>query len=157
MADYYPLIRNAVAALDEKSREARSAVYDRARTALANQLQEADPPFLVERERSALEDAINKVEAEWPIPERLQVESNERTSGSNVRQTQAPDDPSKAEIVTKPVEQSTNDLEQSIRSGRGESFSSSDDARTVIAFWMIFVCIAIIIWLIIWLFNWLWR
>jgi hypothetical protein len=55
-----------------------------------------------------LEDAINKVEAEWAIPERLQVESNEQKSGSNVQQTQAPDDPTKGDIVTKPVEQSAN-------------------------------------------------
>jgi hypothetical protein len=118
MADYYPLISRAIAALDNKSKEARSAVYDGARTALANQFQEADPLFLVERERLALEDAINKVEAEWSIPERLQVESSEQKSGSNVQQTQAPDDPSKAEIVPKPVQQSANAFERSMGSGR---------------------------------------
>lgn len=66
MADYYPLISRAITALDEKSKEARSAVYDRARAALANQLQKANPPLSetdLEHERSALEDAINRVEA----------------------------------------------------------------------------------------------
>ena len=83
MADYYPLISRAIAALDNKSSEARRAVYDRARAALANQFQN-DPPFAFEHERLALEDAINKVEADTilregtsPTPERQQVESNE--------------------------------------------------------------------------------
>lgn len=118
MADFYPLISRAVAALDNKSSEARRAVYDRARAALANQFQKIDPLLSetdVEIERQALEDAINKVEAEtilgegtWPLPERSQVESSEQKSELNVQQTRAPDDPTKAEIVIKPVEQSAN-------------------------------------------------
>jgi hypothetical protein len=59
-------------------------VYDRARAALANQLQKVDPPFAFEHERLALEDAISKVEADTisgegtrPTPEGSQVESNE--------------------------------------------------------------------------------
>jgi hypothetical protein len=68
MADYYPLISRAIAALDNKSKEARRAVYDRARAALANQFQN-DPAFAFERERRALEDAINKVEADTILSE----------------------------------------------------------------------------------------
>jgi hypothetical protein len=85
MADYYPLISRAIAALDEKSSEARRAVYDRARAALANQFQN-DPPFAFERERLALEVAINKVEAglSGGTPERLQVESNEPRSTKDI-------------------------------------------------------------------------
>jgi hypothetical protein len=66
MADYYPSISRAVAALDKKSFETRRVVYDRARTTLVDQLQRVDPPLSTnerERERLALEDAINKVEA----------------------------------------------------------------------------------------------
>jgi hypothetical protein len=67
MADYYPLISNAIAALDRKSSEGRSAFYDRARAILADRLRKADPPLsesIIEQERLALEDAISKAEAD---------------------------------------------------------------------------------------------
>ena len=67
MADYYPLIKRAVGTLDKKSKEARLALYDRARATLADQLQRVDPPLSetkLEHERLALEDAIGKVEAD---------------------------------------------------------------------------------------------
>ena len=68
MADYYPLISRAVRALDKKSKEARRALYDRARATLADQLQRVDLS-LFERERLALEDSIRKVEAEAILSE----------------------------------------------------------------------------------------
>ena len=90
MADHYPLIGRAIAALDDKSKAARTAVYDRARSALASQFQN-DPPFAFEHQRLALEDAINKVEADTilseatlPTPEGLQVESNEPGSTNDI-------------------------------------------------------------------------
>jgi hypothetical protein len=68
MADYYPLISRAVGALDDKkSKEARHALYDRARATLADQLRRVDPPLSekkLEHERLALEDAVGKVEAD---------------------------------------------------------------------------------------------
>ncbi|MGC2078250.1 MAG: hypothetical protein WA728_19890 [Xanthobacteraceae bacterium] len=66
MADWYPLMSNAIAALDKKTSEARLAFYHRARASLANSLRKADPPLsltFIEHERLALEDAISKVEA----------------------------------------------------------------------------------------------
>jgi hypothetical protein len=83
MADYYPLISRAVGALDKKSKEARRALYDRARATLADQLQRVDPS-LFERERLALEDAIRKVEAEGIL--------GEGKAGSNLQQTQSAHD-----------------------------------------------------------------
>ena len=87
MADYYSLISRAVGALDKKSREARRALYDRARATLADQLQKVDPPLSetkLEHERLALEDAIGKVEADailsevpWPIPDHLKTQRND--------------------------------------------------------------------------------
>lgn len=65
MADWYPLMTDAIAALDKKTGEARRAFYDRARAALADSLRKADPPLsetTIEHERLALEDAISKVE-----------------------------------------------------------------------------------------------
>ena len=67
MADYYQLIGNAVADLDDKTSESRRAFYDRARATLADQLRKVDPPLsemFIEHERMALEDAISKVEAD---------------------------------------------------------------------------------------------
>jgi hypothetical protein len=85
MADYYHLISNAIAALEQKSSEGRSAFYDRARAILADNLRKADPPLsetIIEQERLALEDAISKVEADatrseetWPISDGLQTQS----------------------------------------------------------------------------------
>jgi hypothetical protein len=107
MADYYVLISNGIRALDKKTSEARREYYGRARAILTDYCRKADPPLsetFIANERRTLEDAISKVEAEAilsegkrQIPERLQAQSNEQKSGSNVQQIQAPDDPSKAE------------------------------------------------------------
>jgi hypothetical protein len=67
MADYQPLISRAVAGLDQNTGENRRALYERARSALVNQLRSVDPPLEeadITRERLALEEAIRKVEAE---------------------------------------------------------------------------------------------
>ncbi|MCW5676809.1 MAG: hypothetical protein KIT65_02570 [Xanthobacteraceae bacterium] len=70
MTDYRPLLSRAVAGLDPNTGEARRAVYDRARTALVNQLRGLNPPLAeadITRERLALEDAIRKVEGEAAV------------------------------------------------------------------------------------------
>jgi len=67
MADYHPLVSRAVGGLDKSTGENRRALYDRARTALVNQLRSVEPPLDesdITRERLALEEAIRKVEAE---------------------------------------------------------------------------------------------
>src|SRR5438270_12658891 len=67
MTDYYPLIGKAVAGLEKNTGEARRALYERARTALVNQLRNMNPPLTeseITRERLGLEEAIRKVEAE---------------------------------------------------------------------------------------------
>lgn len=74
MADYYPLIARAVEALSDNSPERRRAVYERARTALTEQLRALDPPIAeadIARERMSLDDAIKRIEAgyaEAPVP-----------------------------------------------------------------------------------------
>jgi hypothetical protein len=65
MADYYPLISRAVAALEINTFEDRRAIYNRARAAQSEQL--GKRPFNkteFDRERSMLEDAISRVETE---------------------------------------------------------------------------------------------
>jgi hypothetical protein len=67
MADYYPLISRALDGLSDKSPDMRRAVYERARSALMAQLQSLNPPLPVgeiTRERLALDEAIDRVEAE---------------------------------------------------------------------------------------------
>ena len=68
MAEYYPLIARAIEGLTDKSAPTRRAVYERARTALQEQLRSLDPPLAdvdIRRERLALDDAIERVEAEY--------------------------------------------------------------------------------------------
>src|SRR5262249_54155237 len=65
MADYYPLISRAVAALETNTFEARRAIYNHARAAQSEQLH--NRPFNKEdfdQERLMLEDAISRVEIE---------------------------------------------------------------------------------------------
>lgn len=67
MADYYPLLSRAVAGLTNNTGEVRRALYERARTALVNQLRNSDPPLSeadITRERLGLEEAIRRIEAE---------------------------------------------------------------------------------------------
>ena len=67
MQSYYELLAPAVARLEENTGDARRALYDRARTALAAQLRGVDPPpdnSDIIRERLALEDAICNVEVD---------------------------------------------------------------------------------------------
>lgn len=66
MTDYLPLLSRAVANLD-KNVEGRRAVYDRARSALLNQLRTMNPPLAeseITRERLALEEAIRRIEGQ---------------------------------------------------------------------------------------------
>ena len=65
MADYYPLIRRAVAGLDKNTEEARRSIYERARAALVDRLRDVEPPLAesdIAREQEALEEAIDRVE-----------------------------------------------------------------------------------------------
>src|SRR6516165_7077762 len=82
MADYYPLIARAVAALEKNNGENRRALYERARAVLIAQLRSVTPALNesdITRERLALEESIRKVEAE-----------SARKFGENVRQPPAP-------------------------------------------------------------------
>lgn len=67
MADYYPLIARAVGGLEKSTGENRRALYERARTALVNQLRSVEPALEesdITKERLALEESIRRVEAE---------------------------------------------------------------------------------------------
>src|SRR6516162_7635857 len=67
MADYYPLLARAVSRLPSKTDEARHAIYERARTALQENLRTYEPPLSAPElatEQFALEAAISRVETE---------------------------------------------------------------------------------------------
>jgi len=67
LADYYPLIAQAVHRLEHSTAETRKTIYDRARAAMSAQLRimtPALPESVINREQLALERAIRKVETE---------------------------------------------------------------------------------------------
>jgi hypothetical protein len=63
--DYYSVIARGVSKLPDNTVEARQALYDRARTAFAAQLDGHDPSW-IEYERRTFERAIRRVEAVSP-------------------------------------------------------------------------------------------
>jgi hypothetical protein len=68
MTDFYPMVLAAVAKLDPNTQEARQALYQRARAALADRLRDLEPPLSEQRimeERLAFEEAVRRAEADW--------------------------------------------------------------------------------------------
>src|SRR5262249_3996465 len=67
LADYYPVIAQAVHRLEQNTAQTRQTIYDRARAAMAAELHSLTPPLgesVIGREQLALEKAIRKVETE---------------------------------------------------------------------------------------------
>jgi hypothetical protein len=134
MADYYPLIARAVAGLDKNTGDARRAIYDRARTALLNQLRGVEPALSeteITRERLALEEAIRKVEAESARRSRA-----ERPDAKTVqRDERPPAQPPRSETIdtraSEPSEAARSETapqpEPIRRTGRARWFGASDN------------------------------
>jgi adenylosuccinate synthase len=71
MADFVAVLKKTIDGLDEANPEVRRKVYDKARTTIAaklGQMNPPPPPAVAERQKMALEDAIQKVEAEYSAP-----------------------------------------------------------------------------------------
>jgi hypothetical protein len=67
MAEYYPLLARAVAALPDSTPESRRSIYERARAALVAQLRAVQPPIAeddIAHESKMLDEAIAQLEAE---------------------------------------------------------------------------------------------
>jgi hypothetical protein len=65
MADYFPLLSKAVAALDPNTDDARQAIYERARSALLRQFASMSPMVeqaVVDRELKSLDDVCRRIE-----------------------------------------------------------------------------------------------
>src|SRR5437016_7179822 len=95
MGDYYSLIARAVEALSDNTVDARQNLYERARAALTSSLSRHDPPMSaadIERERSALEAGIQRVEQE-----------------ASIGQTQTADTAKTEPIQPQPAEETTAD------------------------------------------------
>lgn len=87
--DYYSTLSSSIAALEENCAETRREVYHLARIALIHQLEELDPRCSVEeaaKEKSALMDAIRRIEAESSARDQVQ----EREAKDEPRTTEAP-------------------------------------------------------------------
>lgn len=77
MADYYPLLSRAVAALAGQPAEARHAIYDRARQALERQLRSFEPALAedaIVTELDALNATIARIETEQKSTEQQSTE-----------------------------------------------------------------------------------
>lgn len=108
MAEYYPLLAKAVAGLNEPTREARQALYDRARNALLNQLRNLQPPVgesEIARETEALASAAAKLESELnarsappPDPSAFERTLPPRTPGKFTAPSSFPTSPPKPPI-----------------------------------------------------------
>src|SRR3984885_7867234 len=69
MVDYYSILSRAMSAPDAADADWRRGVYDRARQMLVSQLRGRKPPASpaeIAREQSALDAAVERVEAELP-------------------------------------------------------------------------------------------
>src|ERR1051326_5972846 len=68
MTAFYPRVLAALAKLAQNTQETRQALYERARTTLADRLRGLDPPLPPQRimeERLAFEEAGRRAEADW--------------------------------------------------------------------------------------------
>lgn len=85
MADYYAILKRAVVALPDSTREQRQAVYDKARNALLKQLQGMNPPLPpaeISKQRVALEEAVRSVERDLMLEDEAKNEaSSEEVEG----------------------------------------------------------------------------
>ena len=99
MADYYPLIARAIAALDANaSGGQRREVYERARSALIAQLRGFDPPLSeadITHHRLSLEEAVRKVESEVAQRAREASRAGSSRSGDAFRAGTARANPTK--------------------------------------------------------------
>jgi hypothetical protein len=86
MTKYYPVLKRAVDALENGTGAARRTLYERARTALVEQLRNMKQPLPeaeITRERLALEEAVRKIEME--AVQRLQERLDALAVGASQR------------------------------------------------------------------------
>ncbi|MBB4198628.1 hypothetical protein CCR94_19475 [Rhodoblastus sphagnicola] len=106
MADYYPLLARAVAALPNSTPETRKAIYDRAKKALLGQLHAMQPPppqGAIDREAQALDEAVARLESEFAVAAIAKARAEEAPSPADAYPgDEAPEgEPSRDEASTR--------------------------------------------------------
>jgi hypothetical protein len=115
MADFVAVLKKTIDGLDEANPEVRRKVYDKARTTIAAKLNQINPPppaAVAERQKKALEDAIQKVEAEYTAAEATGEEPVDEleaifASLSDQKPKTAPRPPEPAAFANRPPENPT--------------------------------------------------
>jgi len=139
MAEYYTVLRRAIAGIDPNVPETRRAVYDKARNALIGQLKAVDPPLTtaeISRQRLELEEAIRRVEREAaagvaappvaaaPAPNRAPAPQREpAVSMPPVHEYDAPAHPSPQEVFRRAIQ------EAGMRGGESDRTAPAPVAR----------------------------
>ena len=121
MADYYPLIARAIEGLSEQSAQMRASIYERARTALLEQLTSLDPPLSeadIDRERLSLDDAMARVEMEYdpglaspPTPAQFALPASPQEEDVDLPAAAAPLPPAPAASYSPRVEDDFEDAQ----------------------------------------------
>ncbi|MGQ7794179.1 hypothetical protein ACUN0C_17365 [Faunimonas sp. B44] len=131
MPDYTSILRRSLAALPDQSPETRQAVYDRARSALARQLSNLDPPLAPEHEeaqRAQLEHSIEEVEADFAA-----VPGGEPAGDVAYAGRPAPADPAGAPAAAPHVRESTAADAERRRGAPGQAVRPPVGTATVAA------------------------
>jgi heat shock protein HtpX len=108
MANYYPAISKAIAALPDPTIEARQQVYDRAFDALSRYLKNAQPPLTEEemqRELAVFADIVKQIEVEFAVDSAIDAATNSETNsvkGDEAHPVGQPQPPSVVPIVLPP-------------------------------------------------------
>ncbi len=132
MAEYYPLLSRAVSGLRDAPAEARRAIYDRARQALLGQLRSMQPPVPeedIQRESTALDDAIARVEGEIagaaassasgpPVGPALSAVANQRAATAEAPKAAEPSSQPAADIPAPTVSGPVRPVAQATASAR---------------------------------------
>jgi hypothetical protein len=119
--DYYPYLVEGLNSLETNTDEARSALYDHVRNALASQLRGVEPPLSpqeITRERLALEQALLKVEAE--AAQRQREKEAKRRAKEERHQRE--------EAMRKPEEERRQREEEAKRKAQDERRQREEDA-----------------------------
>lgn len=121
MADYYPLIARAIEGLSEQSAQMRASIYERARTALLEQLTSLDPPLSeadIDRERLSLDDAMARVEMKYdpglaspPTPAQFALPASPQEEDVDLPAAAAPLPPAPAASYSPRVEDDFEDAQ----------------------------------------------
>jgi hypothetical protein len=134
MQDYYTVITRAVSRLEDNTHAARKAVFDRARVILIDHFRIRQPPASnseIALERSALEDAIRKIESEL-----AKVDKSRQGSGpaSSIRYSDSADlrTPDKTAVTN--VRRGRKEFLKSVHPAKSTNAARQQTTQTILGF-----------------------